>query len=93
MLKVAEPKDTPRAFAGRPPACKTPSTVGGSHLAVWLKAEMEKQDHLTKTRLSSRTGLDRKTIQKMLDGIPVREVRVGKLADGLGVSRMDIPSD
>lgn len=70
-----------------------PDKVGGPKLAAFLETEMEKRDHMTPTTLHSLTGLDRKTIKKMLAGERVREVRVRKLAQGLKVPLAEIPSD
>ena len=72
--------------------------VGGPRLAEWLKAEMQQRDHLTRNRLSELSGLDRKTIKKMLAGQQVREASAQKLLSGLSaegavVSITDIPKE
>ena len=73
-------------------------TVGGPRMARWLAAEMERRDHMSPNRLHELSGLDRKTIKKMLNGKTVREVSRRKLADGLSedgplVQVSDVPTD
>jgi len=67
--------------------------VGGPKLAAWLKIEMDKRDHITVHRLHVLTSLDHKTIKAILAGGLVNEVRLRKLADGLGVPIQDLPTD
>jgi hypothetical protein len=63
------------------------------------RAEWLKRFGLTKTRVSAITGVARKTVQKILDGKPVEERTLEKLARSSGshelpaFTRADIPSD
>ena len=68
-------------------------------MAKWLEEEMQSRDCMTANRLHELSGLDRKTIKKILRGKPVREVCRRKLADGLSeeegpqVLVSDVPTD
>lgn len=70
--------------------------VGGPGLAAFLRAEMQKRDGMSVNRLHVLSGLDRKTIEKMLAGKRVRENLLERLARGLSckdsvVSASEIP--
>lgn len=57
--------------------------VGGPELALWLEEQMESRGHMTVNRLHVLSGLDRKTIKKMLNGVTVRARHLRRLAEGL----------
>ncbi len=64
--------------------------------AAWLRMQMRKRGHLTAHRLAELGGPDEKTIKKILDGHPVRDVVIEKLAAVLSseeeIGFRDIPS-
>ena len=62
-------------------------------MAEWLAREMEKQDRMSKSKLQELSGVDRKTIQKVLDGTAVRVVCLRKLASAFDVPFSDIPTE
>jgi hypothetical protein len=69
------------------------------HRAAWLECEMKTRDRMTRNRLHELSGLDSKTIGRILDGHFVSDTTLRKLADGLSfspyprVKPTDIPSD
>lgn len=64
--------------------------VGGPELAAWLSSHMTRLQ-LTVHRVHDLTGLDRKTIKRILDGGTVRSVRLQKLASGLSMPVSSLP--
>jgi len=86
---------------GTEPAPSTPTSgpflpshkeglVGGPELAAWLSSHMTRLQ-LTVHRVHDLTGLDRKTIRRILDGGTVRPVRLQKLASGLSMPVSSLP--
>lgn len=95
--RKAEGESCPRRVRGErtePISSPNPTgKVGGPKLATWLRTQMETQGHMTVNRLHVLTDLDRKTIKAMLEGHVVLQVRLRKLAAGLGVPYQEIPTN
>jgi hypothetical protein len=85
-----EPPERP-AKSDQPRGRQKIKKVGGPRLAAWLKAEMERRDHMKLYALHQLTGLDRHTLRRILNGGQVSLEKFAQLADKLGVS--DIPTD
>lgn len=60
--------------------------------AAWLQAEMKRQGNITRHRAADLSTVDKKTIKKILDGQPVRDDVLDKLADWLSIEVRSIPS-
>jgi hypothetical protein len=69
-----------------------PKKLGGPNLSAWLKQRM-KSGGFTVRGLSTQSGADSKTINRLLDGEQVRIDVVEKLAVALGATIADCPRD
>jgi hypothetical protein len=64
--------------------------VGGPALAAWLSDHMHRTQ-MTVNRIHELCNIDRKTVNKMLQGRAVRALAITKLVQGLAIDRADIP--
>jgi len=71
---------------------KPPSKAGGRKLAAWL-AKLMRRRRLSPNKVHELTGLDLRTVKKILDGQRVRKRCLDNLANGLNVSISDIPTN
>ena len=90
----------PRASSASEEAVTAPPRAADaySNRVAWLKERLREREHMSRTRVQSVGGPNNKTVKRILDGRPVREESLDKLAQALSyggfkVSREDIPND